>query len=117
PENELFAWINARVLDELHLTQQATREWEWLRTQAQGPGHRGFVEYRLARTRLYSGDFEGAAAQLQELLQRGTLGSRRMTMWARLRLGMALDFLGRHEEALEQYRKALESKASSAGEE
>lgn len=117
PENELFAWINARVLDELHLTQQATREWEWLRTQAQGPGHRGFVEYRLARTRLYSGDFEGAAAQFQELLQRGTLGSRRMMMWARLRLGMALDFLGRHEEALEQYRKALEAKASSSAEE
>jgi tetratricopeptide (TPR) repeat protein len=117
PENELFAWINARVLDELHLTDLASREWSWLRTKAEGPGHRGFLEYRLARTRLYSGDFAGAATQLEELLQRGALGSRRMAMWARLRLGMALDFLGRHEEAIEQYRKAHDMKASSTAEE
>ncbi|HET9888664.1 MAG TPA: tetratricopeptide repeat protein, partial [bacterium] len=117
PENELFAWMNARVLDELHLTQQATREWEWLRTKAQGPGHRGFVDYRLARTRLYSGDFEGAAKQFEDLLERGTLGSRRMTVWSRIRLGMAYDFLGRYEESLAQHRQALESKASDAAKE
>jgi tetratricopeptide (TPR) repeat protein len=117
PENELFAWMNARVLDELHLTDQASREWEWLRTKAEGPGHRGFVEYRLARTRLYSGDFAGAATQIQDLLQRGALGSRRITMWARLRLGMALDFLGRHEEALAEYRRASELKASETAKE
>ena len=117
PENELFAWMNARVLDELHLTGQATHEWEWLRTQAQGPGHRGFVEYRLARTRLYSGDFEGAAAQFQDLLQRGTLGSRRMTVWSHIRLGVAYDFLGRYEESLGQHRKALELKASDTAKE
>lgn len=113
PESELFVWLHARVLDELHLADLAEPEWRWLRERAQGPGQRGFVEYRLARTVLASGDFAGAAARLSDLVKRNALGSRRMTMWARVRLATALDFLGRHVEAMEETRQALTSKASS----
>jgi len=112
PENELFTWINARILDELHLTDLSIAEWTALRGQAKGRRLTGFIEYRLARSLLFAGDFEGAAARLDELLTLGRLGSRRITMWGRLRYGVALDFLGRHEEALKQYEIAKELDAS-----
>ncbi len=117
PENELFAWLHARVLDELHSSDLSEKEWAFLETKAQGQGQRGFVAYRLARTRLYSGDFAGAEKQLDGLLRRGALGSRRITMWARIRRGMALDFLQRHDEAVEEYRQANEMEASSSAKE
>ncbi len=117
PENELFAWLNARVLDELHLADLAEKEWSWLEKRAKGASQRGFIAYRLVRTRLYSGDFAGAADELGDLLRKDALGSRRISMWARIRRGMALDFLGRHDEAIGEYRYAREMKAStSAGE-
>ncbi len=117
PENELFAWMNARVLDELHHAGLAEREWEWLRTKARGGGQRGFVEYRLARTLLSAGDFAGAASRFQSLVRNDALGSRRMAMWARVRLMMALDFLGRHDEAAAAAREALAVDASSTAKE
>ncbi len=113
PENELFTWLHARILDELHLTDLSTEEWMLLRSRAKGRRLTGFVEYRLARTLLFGGDFEGAAAKLRELLEYGRLGSARITMWGRLRYGVALDFLGRHEEALKQYRIARDLDASA----
>ncbi len=112
PENELFTWLHARVLDELHLARAAQAEWKSLRDKPRTSRVRGFLDYRLARTRLASGDFEGAARDLGDLLERGRLGSRRITMWGRLRCGMALDVLGRHEEALKQYALAKELDAS-----
>ncbi|MEZ5066426.1 MAG: tetratricopeptide repeat protein [bacterium] len=112
PENELFTWLNARVLDELHLTDAAAAEWAELREVPRPGRMRGFLDYRLARSRLYGGDFEGAAADLGELIELGRLGSPRITAWGRLRCGVALDFLGRHEEALEQYRLAKELDSS-----
>jgi tetratricopeptide (TPR) repeat protein len=112
PENELFTWLHARVLDELHLVDLATAEWTLLRGRVQGSRLVGFIEYRLARSTLYGGDFAGAAAKLRELLDYGRLGSARITMWGRLRYGLALDFLGRHEEALAQYRIARDLDAS-----
>ncbi len=117
PENELFTWLNARVLDELHLTELAAREWRRLRATPRSTAVRGFLDYRLARTRLGSGDFAGAAAELGDLLERDRLGSRRITMWGRLRYGLALDFLGRHAEAMKQYRIAKELDASEPAEE
>ncbi len=112
PENELFTWLHARVLDELYLTRTAHAEWKSLREKPRTSRMRGFLDYRLARTRLASGDFEGAARDLADLLERGRLGSRRITMWGRLRYGLALDVLGRHEEALTQYELAKDLDAS-----
>ncbi|MGH2571185.1 MAG: hypothetical protein ACRDGR_08175, partial [bacterium] len=112
PENELFTWLHARILDELHLVDLASAEWTLLRGRARGSRLIGFVEYRLARSILFGGDFEGGAAKLRELLDYGRLGSARITMWGRLRYGLALDFLGRHEEALAQYRIARDLDAS-----
>lgn len=104
PENELFAWLNARVLDELYLTDLAGTEWGALRAKQHSSRVRGFLDYRLARSRLSGGDFAGAAEELRDLLDRGRLGSPRITMWGRLRYGLALDFLGRHDDAMTQYR-------------
>ena len=112
PENELFTWQHARILDELYLTTRAAAEWKSLRDKPRSSRVRGFLDYRLARTRLGSGDFEGAAHDFADLLDRGRLGSRRITMWGRLRYGLALDVLGRHEEAMQQYRLAKELDAS-----
>ncbi len=118
PENELFVWLNARILDELHLTELATAEWQWLHARAEAAHLRGFLEYRLARTQLFAGDFAGAAATLEShLTTRRGFGSPRITMWGHLRLGMALDFLGRHEEAMAQYRAAKNLDASGSAEE
>jgi tetratricopeptide (TPR) repeat protein len=118
PENELFVWLNARILDELHLTELATAEWKWLHARAEAAHLRGFLEYRLARTQLFAGDFAGAAATLEShLATRRGFGSPRITMWGHLRLGMALDFLGRHEEAMAQYRAAKELDASDSASE
>jgi tetratricopeptide (TPR) repeat protein len=117
PENELFTWLHARVLDELHLTDLAIAEWTELRGRVRGSRLIGFVEYRLARSVLFGGDFAGAAAKLRELLDYGRLGSARITMWGRLRYGLALDFLGRHEEALAQYRIARDLDASELAKE
>jgi tetratricopeptide (TPR) repeat protein len=115
PENELFAWLNARVLDELHLAPLADAEWRALRDQPRDASLRGFLQYRLIRTRLYGGDFEGAAEDFARELP-GGFGSDRITMWGRIRYGMCLDFLGRHAEALEQYALARDLGASkSAG--
>ena len=108
--------MNARVLDELHLGERAAAEWSDLRSRPRTTRVRGFLDYRLARTRLGSGDFEGAAKELGDLLERGRLGSRRITMWGRLRYGLALDFLGRHEEAMKQYRLAKDLDASDSAE-
>ena len=108
PESELFTWIHARILDELHLTTEARREWESLRGRASGRRLAGFLEYRIARTMLFAGDFGGAAARLGEALPAGRLGSRRMEMWGRLRYGQALDVLGRPEDAMVQYRLAAD---------
>jgi tetratricopeptide (TPR) repeat protein len=112
PESELFTWIDARILDELHLADEAEREWESLRGRASGRRLAGFLEYRLARSRLFGGDFAGAEKRLAEALPTGRLGSRRMAMWGRLRHGQALDLLGRHVEALAEYRLASEMDAS-----
>jgi tetratricopeptide (TPR) repeat protein len=112
PENELFTWLHARVLDDLHLADRAALEWRALRAAPRSASVRGFLDYRIARSRLGGGDFQGAARDLAELLAGGRLGSRRITMWARLRLGLALDVLGRHEEAIAQYRLAKELDAS-----
>ncbi len=117
PENELFTWIHARVLDELHINDAAFDEWELLKTKAHGPQHRGFIDYRLARSSLFAGDFQGAAHRLSAPLAGDGLGSRRMTMWGRLRYGQALDFLGRHTEAMEQYRLAKEMDVSDTAKE
>ena len=114
PENELFVWLHARVLDELHLAEAATEEWSLLREKPRTGRVRGFLDYRLARTRLYGGDFEGAAADLDSLIEYGRLGSRRISMWGRIRYGVALDFLERHDEAMEQYRLAKDLDASDA---
>jgi len=112
PENELFTWLHARVLDELYLTDRAGAEWRTLRAAPRTGRVRGFLDYRLARTRLGGGDFAGGARELEDLLARGRLGSRRITMWGRLRFGLALDYLGRHEEAMTQYRLARDLDAS-----
>ncbi|MGQ0723189.1 MAG: tetratricopeptide repeat protein [Candidatus Eiseniibacteriota bacterium] len=113
PANELFAWIDARVLDELHLTDLSAAEWRALRAAHDTGSLRGFLDYRLARARLYGGDFVGAADQLGRLLRERGLGSPRITMWAAVRYGLCLDFLGRHQEALAQYRFAHDLAASS----
>lgn len=112
PENELFTWVNARVLDELHLTDLSRPQWEQLADRAPDLQTKGFLEYRLCRALLYSGDFQAAADRLAESLAYGRMRSARMTMWGRLRYGEALDFLGRHEEAMKQYRLAHELDAS-----
>jgi tetratricopeptide (TPR) repeat protein len=111
PENELFAWLNARILDELHLAAEADAEWRALRERPRDASLRGFLDYRLVRTRLYGGDFEGAAEDFARELPRG-FGSDRITMWGRVRYGLCLDFLGRHAEAMEQYRLARRLDAS-----
>jgi len=115
PENELFAWLNARVLDELHLADLATAEWTALGQRPRDANLRGFLQYRLIRTKMFGGDFEGAAEDFGRELPRG-FGSQRITMWGRLRYGLCLDFLGRHGEAMRQYRLAHDLDASSGAE-
>ncbi|HMB69948.1 MAG TPA: tetratricopeptide repeat protein, partial [bacterium] len=105
PENELFAWLNARVLDELHLADEASAEWLALRERPRDGSLRGFLEYRLIRTKLFGGRFEEAAEDFERELPRG-FGSKRITMWGRVRYGLCLDFLGRHREAMRQYELA-----------
>ena len=117
PEHDLFTWIHARVLDELHRSEEAAEQWERLAATARDRRTKGFLEYRLARTQLFGGDFEGAAARLDESLKYGRLASPRMTMWGRLRYGQALDVLGRHDEALQQYRLAHDLDASDSARE
>ncbi|MDP7032271.1 MAG: tetratricopeptide repeat protein [Gemmatimonadota bacterium] len=112
PENELFRWLNGRILDELHLSELALPEWLWLRDKANRRSLRGFLDYRLARTKLYGGDFAGAAAELGALLDGRGAGSRRINAWGYLRLGQALDFLGRHDDALRRWRQARDADAS-----
>jgi tetratricopeptide (TPR) repeat protein len=108
PENELFAWLNARVLDELHLVDLASAEWNALRQAPRSRRLTGFLDYRLARSLVFGGNFEGAAGMLKELLDYGRLGSVRMTMWGRIRYGFCLDLLGKHEDAMKQYALAHE---------
>ncbi|NNE44214.1 MAG: hypothetical protein HKN12_08385, partial [Gemmatimonadetes bacterium] len=112
PENELFTWMNARVLDELHLPDLAIAEWNVLRTKPRGGRLRGFLDYRLARSRLFGGDFAEAAAMFEDGFARG-FGSGRIRMWAHLRHGECLDFAGEHVRAMEAYRAAGEIDASN----
>ncbi|MFN8177135.1 MAG: tetratricopeptide repeat protein [bacterium] len=117
PENELFTWQTGRILDELFLTDLAAAEWRGLRAKPHAGRVRGFLDYRLARSRLWGGDFQGAAGDLEAALDRGKLGSPAMTMWGRLRYGLALDFLGDHAKAIQQYRLAKDLDASDIAKE
>lgn len=114
PEHDLFAWVNARTLDALHLDQRSTAEWTALREGERNRRTLGFLDYRLARSRLFGGDFEGAAREFKEHLDYGRLRSTRITMWGRIRYGMALDTLGRHVEAVKQYQLAHDLDASGS---
>ena len=117
PENELFTWMNARVLEELHEGRAAAEEWSWLLERPRRDSHRGFLLYRIGRSKLYGGDFEGAAQDLTSHLAADRLGSKRMTAWGHVRLGQALDFLGHHERALEHYRLAKDTDGGGSVEE
>lgn len=112
PANELFAWLHARVLDGLHASREAVAIWQSLLAEPRSNRMAGFLRYRIARSQLFGGDFSGAKERLAEDLEYGRLGSRRISMWGRVRYGVCLDFFGEHEAALKQYELAHELDAS-----
>ena len=105
PPNATPVFITVRETAEfLRLSEITLGRW---RTEGVGPPY-----HKFGRRVVYGRSDLIAWSQAQKRSSTSQC-DRRMTMWARVRLATALDFLGRHAEAMEETRQALASKGSS----
>ena len=66
------------------------------------------TRFNLAKARMKTGNYEGAAAELLRVLEIGADDTGGLTAHTCLELGRVYDLLGRRDEALEEYRRVLE---------